>query len=51
MELDVGEMYNKGYDPTNGVIYFSDNITGASDFSGIRLNNAAELDERIDHSQ
>lgn len=44
MELDVDQMYSNGYAPDNGVIYFSDDITGPSDFAGLRLKNAQELD-------
>jgi hypothetical protein len=43
-ELDVGKMYDLGYAPPNGVIYFSDEITSASEWPALRLNNAAELD-------
>jgi len=41
MELDVEELYNEGYAPSNGVIYFSDQT---SDFPALRLNNGSELD-------
>jgi Tfp pilus assembly protein PilX len=44
MELDVEELYNEGYDPTNGVIYFSDKT---SDFPALRLNNGSLLDDGL----
>ena len=39
-ELDVQKVYDEGYGPANGVLYFSDK-TG--DFPGLRVNNAEEL--------
>lgn len=41
MELDIGELYDEGYTPSNGVIYFSDQT---SDFPAVRINNGSELD-------
>ncbi len=46
-ELDVGAMYDHGYAPENGVVYFSDDISGGSEFPALRLNNAAELDDGL----
>ncbi len=44
MDLDVGRMYDEGYAPDNGVVYFSDEISGSGDWPALRLNNGAELD-------
>jgi len=41
MELDVGTMYDEGYGPSNGVIYYSDQT---SDFPALRVNNGSKLD-------
>jgi hypothetical protein len=41
MELDVEKMYDEGYGPSNGVIYYSDQT---SDFPALRINNCSELD-------
>jgi hypothetical protein len=41
MELDIGKLYSKGYAPSNGVLYFSDNT---SDFPALRVKNASTLD-------
>lgn len=46
-DLDVGEMYAKGYAPTNGVVYFSDEINSAGEWPAIRLQNGAELGDRL----
>ena len=40
MELDVKKMYENGYQPDNGVIYFSD---GGSGYPALRLKDGAEL--------
>ncbi len=40
MELDVEELYDEGYAPSNGVIYYSDHT---SDFPALRVRNAEEL--------
>lgn len=42
-ELDVGALYSQGYDPTNGVIYFSDDIASSTDYPALRLVNAELL--------
>ncbi|MDH4157049.1 MAG: hypothetical protein OEW00_07225, partial [candidate division Zixibacteria bacterium] len=39
-ELDMQKVYDEGYAPANGVLYFSDK-TG--DFPGLRINNGEEL--------
>lgn len=44
MEFDVGKMYDDGFAPDNGVVYFSDDVSGSGDWPAVRLNNAAELD-------
>jgi len=41
MELDIEKMYDEGYGPSNGVLYYSDQT---SDFPALRVNNASELD-------
>jgi hypothetical protein len=43
-ELDIGKMYDSGYAPRNGVIYFYDKIHGASNWPALRLTDASELD-------
>jgi hypothetical protein len=44
-DLDVGEMYDKGFGPSDScVIYFFDSTTAGTDYPALRLNNAAELD-------
>jgi len=43
-ELDVNKMYDEGYGPTNGVVYFSDEVSGSTDWPALRLKNGAELD-------
>ncbi|MCX6835453.1 MAG: PilX N-terminal domain-containing pilus assembly protein, partial [candidate division Zixibacteria bacterium] len=42
-EIDVKKMNDNGYGPTNGVVYFSDEISGASDWPALRLTNGSEL--------
>ncbi len=42
-DLDIKKLYDNGYGPSNGIIYFSDNISGASEYPGLRLKNGAEL--------
>ena len=44
IEFDVGKMYDEGYAPDNGVVYFSDEISGSGDWPAVRLKNGAELD-------
>ncbi len=41
MELNVEKMYDEGYSPSNGVLYFSDNT---SDFPALRVKSASTLD-------
>jgi len=43
MDLDVTKMYDLGYAPANGVIYFSGNVSG-SNWPALRVKNGAELD-------
>lgn len=40
-EFDVKKLYDSGYAPSNGVVYFADNN---GDFPALRINNAQELD-------
>jgi hypothetical protein len=42
-EIDLGKLYSSGYAPSNGVLYFSDDITGSSEFPGLRIKNATTL--------
>lgn len=42
-ELDVQKLYANGYGPSNGVIYFSDNVGSSSEFPGLRVTNAGTL--------
>jgi hypothetical protein len=43
-ELDVDKMYSNGFGPSNGVVYFSDEVNGASNWPGLRLTNGGTLD-------
>lgn len=43
-DLDISKMYDEGYAPANGVIYFSDNDGGAGEFPALRITNGTELD-------
>ena len=43
-DLDMAKLYDEGYAPANGVIYFSDDDGGASEFPALRLKNGTELD-------
>ena len=43
-ELDIGKLYDEGYEPDNGVVYFSDDIASSSEWPALRINNGAELD-------
>lgn len=47
MEFDVAKMYDEGYEPDNGVLYFADEVSGAGDYPAIRLKNGAELDDGL----
>ncbi len=42
-ELDVAKMYAQGYAPSNGVVYFSDNISSGSEWPALRLVNGSTL--------
>ncbi len=46
-ELDVEAMYDNGYDPVNGVVYFADEISSGSDWPALRLTNGDELDDGL----
>jgi hypothetical protein len=46
-DLDVTKMYAEGYGPQNGIIYFSDNITSATEYPGLRIKNGVELDAAL----
>ena len=46
-ELDVEAMYDNGYAPRNGVMYFSDSVSGGTDWPALRLKNGAELDDGL----
>jgi len=43
-ELDVTKMYDNGHAPRNGVVYFSDEKTAASEYPALRLVNGTTLD-------
>lgn len=43
-DFDVAKMYDNGYGPSNGVMYFSDASSSSSEWPAIRLKNGAELD-------
>jgi hypothetical protein len=42
-DLDVAKLYTSGYAPSNGIVYFSDNIASSSEFPGLRLKNGSTL--------
>jgi hypothetical protein len=42
-ELDVSKMYSTGYAPTNGVVYFSDEVSGGSNWPALRLTDGSTL--------
>jgi len=44
-ELDIDAMYANGYEPINGVVYFSDEISGGSDWPAIRLVNGSDIQD------
>ncbi|MBD3257791.1 hypothetical protein GF377_05105 [candidate division GN15 bacterium] len=46
-ELDIEAMYDQGYAPRNGVLYFSDDIAGSGEWPALRLHNASELDDGL----
>ena len=46
-ELDIDKLYDEGYGPSNGVLYFSDNIAATSEFPALRINNGDELDNGL----
>ncbi|MBD3402317.1 hypothetical protein GF420_05435 [candidate division GN15 bacterium] len=46
-DLDVGALYDNGYAPENGVVYFSDEVSGSGDWPALRLNNGEELDAAL----
>lgn len=46
-ELDIQQLYNNGYGPSNGVIYFSDNITSGAEFPGLRIVNGSTLNAAL----
>ena len=43
-DLDIQKLYANGYGPSNGILYFSDNIATGSEFPGLRLKNGSTLD-------
>lgn len=43
-ELDMQKLYDEGYAPLDGVVYFSDNT---SDFPALRVSNGADIDSSI----
>ena len=46
-DLDVAKMYANGHAPKNGVVYFSDEKTSASEYPGLRLSNGTTLNEGL----
>lgn len=43
-ELDMQKLYDEGYAPEDGIVYFSDNT---SDYPALRINNGSEIDTSI----
>ncbi len=46
MDLDIKAMYDSGYAPSNGVIYYSEKKL-PSNWPALRINNAAELGDAL----
>lgn len=46
-ELDMEKLYDNGYEPDNGVLYFADDITSSSEWPALRLNNGEELGDNL----
>ncbi|MBN1213701.1 MAG: hypothetical protein JXA92_14100, partial [candidate division Zixibacteria bacterium] len=46
-ELDIEKLYDEGYGPDNGVLYFSDASTSSSDWPALRINNGDEIDDGL----
>jgi len=46
-ELDIEKLYDEGYNPDNGVLYFSDASTGSSEWPALRINNGDEIDDGL----
>jgi hypothetical protein len=46
-DLDMDKLYSEGYGPTNGIIYFSDNVVGSSEYPALRLKNGTELGDEL----
>ncbi len=46
-EIDIEKLYSMGYAPTNGVIYFTDDISSGSEFPGLRLVNGDLLGDGL----
>ncbi|MBD3257790.1 hypothetical protein GF377_05100 [candidate division GN15 bacterium] len=46
-ELDIEAMYDHGYAPRNGVMYFSDSSSSSSEWPALRVKNGAELDDGL----
>lgn len=47
MEFDVAKMYDEGFAPDNGVMYFADEVSGAGDYPALRLLNGSSLDDGL----
>jgi len=45
-DLDIGKMYANGYAPTNGVVYFADNIDGG-EWPALRVKNGSQLSDGL----
>jgi len=43
-DFDIQQMYNQGYSPTNGIIYFSDTW---GDYPALRIKNASTIEDSI----
>jgi len=42
-EIDVKALYDHGYGPRNGVVYFADDISSSSEWPAVRLVNGSEI--------
>ncbi len=46
VEFDIEKMYDENYEPSNGILYVSEQVSGG-DFPALRLNNASTLDDPL----
>lgn len=42
-EIDIDKLYSTGYAPSNGVVYFSDDVASSSEWPALRLTNGETI--------